>query len=115
MKLGRVTITWNQDKSELAALTESFDNLAEQIKLQGEKLTMLGDQIQSADTTLHQDLVAEDGLIKQLLTAFAAGQITPTQAQVVIDSMNADDATAKTNIAAITAVITPPTGGSAPA
>lgn len=33
--------------------------------------------VQNAQTTLHQDLVAENGLIKQLLTAFAAGTLTP--------------------------------------
>jgi len=61
--------------------------------------------VQSAQTTLHDDLVAENGLIKQLLTAFAAGNLTPAQAQALVDQMNADDADAKSNVAAITAAL----------
>lgn len=61
------------------------------------------------DTTLHADLVAENGLIQQLLTAFANGNLTPAQAQTLVTSMSADDATAKLNLAAIQAALTPPT------
>jgi len=61
--------------------------------------------VTSAQTTLHDDLVAENGLIKQLLTAFAAGNLTPAQAQALVDQMNADDADAKSNVAAITAAL----------
>lgn len=61
--------------------------------------------INSAQTTLHGDLVAENGLIKQLLTAFATGTITSAQAQAIVDGMNADDADAKGNIALIQAAL----------
>ena len=63
--------------------------------------------VQSAETTLHADLVAENGLIKQLLTAFANGNLSPTQAQALVDTMNQDDADAKSNVAAITAALPP--------
>ena len=63
--------------------------------------------VQSAETTLHQDLVAENGLIKQLLTAFANGNLTQAAAQTLVDAMNADDADAKSNVAAITAALPP--------
>lgn len=65
--------------------------------------------INSAQATLHEDLVAENGLIKQLLTAFANQTLTPAQAQTVLNGMNADDTDAKASIAAITAALTPPT------
>lgn len=73
--------------------------------------------VNSAETTLHQDLVAENGLILQLLTAFANGNLTSTQAQALVDGMNADDATAKSNVAAITAALPAPAAptGTAPA
>lgn len=64
--------------------------------------------ITSSETTLHGDLVAQNGLIKQLLTAFANQTLTPAQAQAIVDGMNADDADAKSNIAAIQAALNPP-------
>lgn len=70
--------------------------------------------INSAETTLHADLVAENGLIKQILTAFANQTLTPAQAQALVDGMNADDADAKANAAAITAALTPPAPPVAP-
>lgn len=74
----------------------------------GESTLMAGVvDVQNAQTTLHADLVAENGLIKQLLTAFAAGTLTPAQAQTLVDGMNADDADAKANVAAITAALPP--------
>ncbi len=80
---------------------------------QGERKIMAGlSDVTSAQTTLHADLVAENGLIKQLLAAFAAGNLTPAQAQALVDGMNADDADAKSNVAAITAAL-PPAGGPA--
>jgi len=67
--------------------------------------------INSAQTTLHGDLIAENGLVKQLLTAFANQTLTPEQAQAIVDGMNADDADAKGNIALIQAALpaAPPT------
>lgn len=63
--------------------------------------------ITSSQTTLHADLIAENGLVKQLLTAFANQTISPAQAQTIIDGMNADDADAKGNIDLITAALPP--------
>jgi len=63
--------------------------------------------VTSAQTTLHADLVAENGLIKQLLTAFANGNLTPAAAQTLVTAMEADDADAKSNAAAITAALPP--------
>lgn len=60
-------------------------------------------------TTLHQDLVAENGLIKQLLAGFATGVLTQAQAATLLEGMTADDADAKSNVAAITAALTPAT------
>lgn len=67
--------------------------------------------INNAETTLHADLVAQNGLIKQLLTAFANQTLTPEQAQALVDQMNSDDADAKLNLAAIQAALpaVPPT------
>lgn len=64
--------------------------------------------VNNSATTLHADLVAENGLIKQLLTAFAQGNLTPAQAQALVDQMDSDDTDAKSNIAAITAVLPTP-------
>lgn len=64
----------------------------------------------TAETTVHADLVAENGLIKQLLVMAANGNLDPVTAQSLVDTMNSDDADAKTNLAAIQAVLTPATG-----
>jgi hypothetical protein len=61
--------------------------------------------INAAETTLEADLASENGLILQLLTAFANQTLTSTQAQALVDKMTADDATAKSNGAAITAAL----------
>ncbi len=67
---------------------------------------MLGlTDIQSANTTLHADLVAENGLIKQILQAVANGQLDQAGAAALIATMTADDADAKSNIAALTAAL----------
>ena len=72
---------------------------------------MLGlTDIQNANTTLHADLIAENGLITQLIAAVASGQLDQAGAQALITTMTADDATAKSNIAAITAALTPAAG-----
>lgn len=65
--------------------------------------------INSAQTTLHADLVAENGLIKQLLAAFANQTLTSAQAQALVDAMNVDDADAKSNAALLTAALNPTT------
>ena len=67
--------------------------------------------INTAQTTLEADLTAENGLILQLLTAFANQTLSPAEAQAIVDKMNADDATAKTNVAAINAALNPGSGG----
>jgi hypothetical protein len=61
--------------------------------------------IQAAELQEHTDLVALYGLVTQLLTAFANGEITPAQAQTLVTQMQGDDATAQTNIAAIQAAL----------
>ena len=73
---------------------------------------MLGlTDIQSANTTLHADLVAENGLIQQIIAAVASGALNQAGAAALIAQMNSDDADAKSNIAAITAALAPPAGG----
>ena len=79
--------------------------------------TLMADAVDltSAYTTLHQDLVAENSLIKQILAGVASGVLTQTQAQTLLDGMNSDDADAKSNITAIQAALAPPTPAPAPA
>ncbi len=90
--------------SQLAAILTLLTQQGKDIK------TIMAGQVDitSAQTTLHADLAAENGLIKQLLTAFANSTLTPTQAQAIVDGMNADDADAKSNAALIQAALAPP-------
>lgn len=62
-------------------------------------------QIITAETTLHQDLVAQDGLIVQLLTAVANGGFTAAQAAQMLADFQTDDGNAKTRIAAMQAAL----------
>ena len=64
--------------------------------------------IQAAQTAEKGDLVTLTGLITKLLAAFASGAMTPTQAQAVLDEINTEDATVKSNIASIQAALPPP-------
>ena len=100
-------------RHEDPGLAQKLDQILTQLTQQGKDIRkiMAGiTDITSAQTTLHGDLVAENGLIKQLLTAFANQTLTPQQAQAIIDGMNADDADAKGNIALIQAAL--PVSGS---
>jgi hypothetical protein len=98
-------MSWFNRQPKWAAQSEARILAAIQ-KAKGEIMAGVTD-VNNAETTLHADLVAENGLIKQLLTAFANGNLTSTQAQALVDGMNADDATAKSNVAAITAALPP--------
>jgi hypothetical protein len=61
--------------------------------------------IQTAQAAEKKDLATLATLITQLLTAFASGAMSPAQAQAVLDQINAEDATAKTQITAIQAAL----------
>lgn len=61
--------------------------------------------IQTAQAVEKKDLATLATLLTQLLTAFASGAMTPAQAQAVLDEVNAEDATAKTQISAIQAAL----------
>ena len=61
--------------------------------------------IQAAQAAEKQDLATLATLITQLLTAFASGAMTPAQAQAVLDEINSEDSTVKTNIATIQAAL----------
>jgi len=59
----------------------------------------------NAEAQEHSDLAALTALVPQLLTAFASGQMTPAQAQALVDGMSADDSTIKTTITSIQAAL----------
>ncbi len=64
--------------------------------------------IQTAQAAEKSDLAALGTLIGQLLAAFASGAMTPAQAQAVLDEINSEDSTVKTNIATIQAALPTP-------
>ena len=64
--------------------------------------------IQAAQTAEKADLVTLTGLISQILAAFASGAMTPAQAQSVLDEINSEDSTVKTNIASLQAALPTP-------
>lgn len=64
--------------------------------------------IQTAQSAEKADLVTLTGLTAQLLAAFASGAMTPAQAQAVLDEINSEDSTVKTNIASIQAALPTP-------
>ena len=77
--------------------------------LKNQETIMAGiSDIQSAQAAEKSDLATLAGLITQLLTAFASGQMTPAQAQAVLDEINSEDSTIKTNISSIQNALTPP-------
>lgn len=53
------------------------------------------------------DLITLTGLVTQILTAVAQGSLDQAAAQKLLDAMNVDDATVKSNISAIQAALTP--------
>ena len=76
-----------------------------------EKIMAAIDDLKAAQAAEKSDLATLAGLVTQLLQAFAAGTITPTDAKALVDEMNAQDATVKTNIASIQSALTPAGGG----
>ncbi len=84
----------------LMALVKTFTSNQEKI--------MAGiTDIQSAQAAEKADLATLTGLIGQLLAAFASGAMTPAQAQAVLDEINAEDSTVKSNITTIQAALPP--------
>ena len=63
--------------------------------------------ITQAQAQEHADLATLATQVTALLAAFASGAITPAQAQALLDEVNAQDATIKTNIASIQAALPP--------
>lgn len=100
-------------------MSELFDhnkthNLVEQvlfrltaIETNQEKIMAGIIDIQAAQAAEKADLVTLTGLISQLLAAFASGAMTPAQAQAVLDEINGEDTTVKTNISTIQAALPP--------
>lgn len=66
--------------------------------------------LQSALAQEKADLALLASQNTALLQAFASGAMTPAQAQALLDGINADDATIKTQTAAIQNALKPPAG-----
>jgi len=86
----------------------------EAIHTQGEKTLVALADLAKVEAAEREDLATLSGLVTQILTAVATGQMDQTAAQALLDAMSGDDATVKSNIAAIQAAL-PATGGTAPA
>ena len=86
-------------------LLERFDSTDK-----GEQKEMAAiDDLTALEQTEHADLVTLSGLVTQVLSAVANGQMTQQQAQTLLTAMQGDDATVKSNIASIQAALpTPP-------
>lgn len=85
-------------------LLERFDSTDK-----GEKKEMLAlSDIASVQAAEREDLHTLTGLVEQVLQKVASGQLDQAGAQKLLDDMNADDATVKTNIATIQAALNPP-------
>lgn len=92
----------------LSAILEAFELLTEIHK--GQKTIMAGiSDIKTAQAAEKADLAALTGLINQLLAAFAAGTLSPADAQAILDETTSEDATVKSSIASITAALPPVT------
>ena len=65
--------------------------------------------LKAAQAAEKADLAALGVLVTQLLTAFANQTLSPADAQALLDEMNSEDATVKSNIASISAAIPPAT------
>ncbi len=91
-------------QSQLDRIEQAVNNT-----LKGVNTTMAGiTDIQAALAAEKADLATATGLLAQLISAFATGAITPVQAQSLLDTINAEDATVKTNIASIQAALPAP-------
>ncbi len=62
-------------------------------------------EILDAENKEKTTLEAQNGLIKQLLTAFAGGTFTPDQAQSLLNDITTEDAEATSNISVISAAL----------
>jgi hypothetical protein len=97
-QLNRIEATVNRIETKLSLVETEILNIMANIT-----------DIQTAQTAEKADLVTLTGFVTQLLAAFASGAMTPAQAQAVLDEINAEDSTVKTNIASIQkALPTPP-------
>ncbi len=61
--------------------------------------------LQAIEQAERADLATLTGLINQILTAVASGQMTAQQAQDLLTAMTTDDATVKSNISTIQAAL----------
>lgn len=74
--------------------------------LKGQVKIMAGvSDIQTAQAAEKADLAILVGLVPQLLAAFASGQMTPAQAQGILDEINSEDSTIKTSTGTIQAAL----------
>jgi len=91
-----------------AWFTAQFAALSNQIS-KGQTQTMATiNSILTAQAAEKADLALLVTAIPQLLTAFANGTMTPTQAAQVLAEIQSEDATIQTQTASITAALAPP-------
>lgn len=83
-------------------------NLPAWLERRTEKIMAKLDDIKAAQAAEKGDLVILVGLISQLLAAFAAGSLSPADAQALLDEVNSEDADVKTSIASIQAALPAP-------
>lgn len=96
----------------LSAILETFTLLTKlhNDQQEGFKHIMAGiSDIKTAQAGEKADLVTLTGLITQLLALAAASQLSPADAQGMLDEITAEDATVKSSIASIAAALPPVT------
>lgn len=79
--------------------------LVQELKQENTNIMAAIGNIITAQAAEKADLATLGPLITQLLTAFANGSMTPTQAAAVLAEINAEDTTVKGNISAIQAAL----------
>src|ERR1041385_8851850 len=103
--------TSNADLSrQIAALRSEVFDQYKQLKGEQKQMAIALSDIAAVEAAERADLATLTGLVSQILTAVANGQMDQTAAQALLDSMNADDASVKSNIASIQAPLTPAPG-----
>ncbi len=92
-------------KGDLVAMEARIFEQLRQIN-QGEKDEMIAlKDLAAVEAAERDDLKTLTGLVTQILTAVATGQMDQTAAQALLDAMNTDDATVKSNISTIQAAL----------
>ena len=90
------------------SLLKELERKVEQLLARDEKLMATVAQILAAQQQEKADIATLAGLVTQLLTAFAAGTLSPADAQSILNEVTSEDQSITGMAASVTAALNPP-------